>query len=108
MPSSSSAIQVTGVGPRFAFTFNGDAPPTVDNVIGVDVTATRGGAGEYVVTHNLGHTGYVVSVTPEMATSGEINCTVTGRHGNTFGIHCEIPTTEVSTDVEFMHGIIYD
>ena len=108
MSSNSSAIQVTGVGPRFAFRFDTGASPTVDNVIGVDVTATRGGSGVYTVTHNLGHDGYVVLIAPEESADGTYcNCTAWGRGGNTFGIYCE-DSTGTAVNPGFIHGIIYD
>ena len=106
--TNQSARQVTGVSPRHAFTFNGlDETLVVDNVVGVDITAVRSNAGDYVVTHNLGNTAYVVSVTAEMTVGEELICNIISRSGTTFGIHCEIDDG-TDTDAKFIHGMIYN
>jgi len=105
-----SARQVTGVGPRHAFIIDDLGPAgaaNVDNIIGVDVTCTRGGDGEYIISHSLGHTGYVISVTAEMADEQEAICNAKTRSGTTFGI--EVYTDGgAPQDAVQIHGIIYD
>ena len=105
-----SAISVTGVGPRHAFIFNGtggDDPCVVDQIVGTGIAASRVASGKYVVTHNLGKTGYCVQLTAEETYNTEGYVQVFGRNGNTFGVECWT-ATDTALNPNFVHGIIYD
>ena len=108
MPNQ-SAISVTGVGPRHAFTINGTgAAITCDNVVGTGLLAgASGGTGEYHITHNLGKTGYCVNLVTEMADGAGGFACVFGRGGNTFGIRVEDDGGSI-INPNFVHGAIYD
>jgi len=107
--TNQSARQVTGVSPRHAFFFTGtDITMVTTNVVGVDITATRTSEGVYEVTHNLGHTSYVVSLTAEMDSGAEAICVCFDRAADTFGVRVEDGVAGGVDDATFIHGIIYD
>ena len=103
------ARQVTGVGPRHAFIFDADSGgvDTVDQVVGVDISAARTGTGLYTITHNLGKTAYCATFTAEMAAGNEALVTIVGRSGNTMDIRLETVGGS-AVDAAFVHGVIYD
>ena len=105
-----SARQVTGVGPRHAFTFTGTGSSgiTTDQVIGTGIiVSSEAGSGKWHVTHNLGKTGYCVSASAQSAYGTEMWVNVNNRHGNTFGIECQ-DSGGNSVNPDFVHCIIYD
>lgn len=109
--ANQSAISVTGVGPRHAFTFNGTGDGgggiTTDNVVGTGVSVACIENGKWYVTHNLGKTGYCVQLTTEEAFNTETYVQVFGRGGNTFGV--EVHTAAATLhNPDFVHGVIYD
>tara|TARA_R110002020_G_scaffold422327_1_gene631474 strand:- start:212 stop:544 length:333 start_codon:yes stop_codon:yes gene_type:complete len=109
--ANQSAISVTGVGPRHAFTFNGTGAGgggiTTDNVVGTGVSVSCILDGKWYVTHNLGKTGYCVQLTTEDEYNTETYAHVFGRGGNTFGVECWTGTSTLFNP-DFVHGIIYD
>ena len=113
MPNQ-SAISVTGVGPRFAFTFNGTGGSgvgiTCDNVVGTGVSITMIADGKWTVNHNLGKTGYVGTFTVEdnaAAGAGDhLTARIYSRSGNTCDIWVEDDGGAL-TNPDFVHGVIY-
>jgi len=108
-----SARAVTGVGPRFCFTFAGTGGSgvtnlSVDNHIGT-VTAWRhpASAGMYGIQHDLGNTAYVVNANCERATTtyGSVTITHRGTTGCTFEVR---DLGAGGIDPSFVHCTIHD
>ena len=109
-----SARHITGAGPRNAFIMHGNssnAGCTVDQVLGVDISAARTAAGKYTITHNMGKTGYcAVFTVDDDTTSGAgdvLGVRLFGRSGNTCDIFIEDDAGNL-TDPDFIHGVFYD
>lgn len=107
-----SATQITGAGPRNAFIMhgnNGNDGCTVDQVLGVNISAARTGAGKYTVTHNMGKTGYCAVFTAEDNGADGIPLCIRmfGRSGNTCDLKIEDDAGSL-VDPDFVHGVFYD
>ncbi len=108
-----SARTVTGVGPRFCFTFSGTGGVgvtnlSVDNHIGT-VTAWRqpGSAGVYGVEHNYGSTAYAVNINCERTADvwGNVTINYRGTTGCTFEVR-DLGANAI--DPSFVHCTIHD
>ena len=112
---NASARQVTGVGPRFAFTVKGSTGAiNTDMVIGVDVVGSHSGTGLYHIQHNLGKTGYAAQFTPEHesgsnppAAADNVFVYIADRQANgmTLGVYQDGTGL---LDIDYIHGVIYD
>jgi len=107
-----SATQLTGAGPRNAFIMTGRTDNdacTVDQVLGVGVSAARTATGKYTLTHNMGKTGYCAVFTAEDngADGIPLGIRMFGRSGNTCDLRIEDDAGSL-TDPDFVHGVFYD
>ena len=112
--ASTSSRQVTGAGPRNCFILTGRSDAgscTADQVLGVDISATRIAQGTYTVTHNMGKTGYcgIFTIQDNTATGAGnvLTARIHGRSGNTCDIFVEDDGGAL-TDPDFIHGVFYD
>ena len=106
-----SARTVTGVGPRFCFTFagtggSGVTQMAVDNHIG-SVVANYHTAGVYGIVHDYGSTAYVVNVNCEREAGawGTVTINYRGTTGCTFEVR-DLGAAVINP--AFVHCTIHD
>jgi hypothetical protein len=70
-------------------------------------SAARSSLGIYVITHNLGHTNYAVSITP-YSSNAQISAVVSSKTNNSFTVRIVNPSNNSLTDSSFDFSIYAD